>query len=70
VPYLISVVGIDDHHLADMFDLTTVHQPVRQQGLVAGQLAHQVLRGEAGSPHVTLPTQVVARGTSGPPPGG
>jgi LacI family transcriptional regulator, repressor for deo operon, udp, cdd, tsx, nupC, and nupG len=69
VPYAISVVGIDDHHLADMFDLTTVHQPVTQQGLVAGQLAHQILQqGDVRSPHVTLPTHVVARGTTGPPP--
>jgi len=70
VPYAISVVGIDDHHLADMFDLTTVHQPVTQQGLVAGQMVHQILeKGDVSSPHITLPTHVVARGTSGPPPG-
>ena len=69
VPHAISVVGIDDHHLADMFDLTTVHQPVEQQGTVAGQLAQQILQqGEVDSPHVTLPTHLVARGTSGPPP--
>ncbi|MBM2620320.1 LacI family DNA-binding transcriptional regulator [Actinoplanes sp. LDG1-06] len=70
VPYTMSVVGIDDHHLADMFDLTTVRQPVTQQGKVAGQLVHQILqKGDIRSPHVTLPTQVVARGTIGPPPG-
>jgi LacI family transcriptional regulator, repressor for deo operon, udp, cdd, tsx, nupC, and nupG len=69
VPYAMSIVGIDDHHLADMFDLTTVHQPVAQQGLVAGRMVHQILeQGEVSSPHVTLPTHVVARGTSGPPP--
>jgi hypothetical protein len=49
------------HHLADMFDLTTVHQPVAQQGLVAGQLVHRILQqGDVTSPHVTLPTHVVA----------
>ncbi|MFI7542258.1 LacI family DNA-binding transcriptional regulator [Actinoplanes sp. NPDC049599] len=69
VPYAISVVGIDDHHLADMFDLTTVHQPVTRQGLVAGQLVDRILhQGDLTSPHVTLPTHVVARGTTGPPP--
>jgi LacI family transcriptional regulator len=53
-----------------MFDLTTVHQPVARQGLVAGQMVHQILeKGEVDAPHVTLPTHVVARGTSGPPPG-
>lgn len=70
VPYAMSIVGIDDHHLADMFDLTTVHQPVARQGLVAGQMVHQILQqGEVDAPHVTLPTHVVVRGTSGPPPG-
>ena len=71
VPYAMSVTGIDDHHLADMFDLTTVHQPVRQQGTVAGELAHRILReGQVDTPHVTLPTHLVARGTTGPPPDG
>jgi LacI family repressor for deo operon, udp, cdd, tsx, nupC, and nupG len=70
VPYALSVIGIDDHHLADMFDLTTVHQPVARQGSVAGQLAQQILEhGAVSAPHVTLPTHLVARGTSGPPPG-
>ena len=70
VPHAISVIGIDDHHLADMFDLTTVHQPVMRQGTVAGQLAQQILQdGDVSSPHVTLATHLVARGTIGPPPG-
>jgi LacI family transcriptional regulator, repressor for deo operon, udp, cdd, tsx, nupC, and nupG len=67
VPHTMSVVGIDDHHLADMFDLTTVRQPVTEQGLVAGQLVHGILQeGEPAAPHVILPTQVVVRGTTGP----
>lgn len=70
VPYAMSVVGIDDHHLADMFDLTTVHQPVKQQGIAAGELARRLLQeGEVDSLHVTLPTRVVVRGTTAPPPG-
>ncbi|MET0422393.1 MAG: LacI family DNA-binding transcriptional regulator [Actinoplanes sp.] len=71
VPYAISVVGIDDHHLADMLDLTTVRQPVTEQGLVAGQLVHQILQGTEPGPsaHVTLPTHLVLRGTTGPAPG-
>ncbi|GLY29687.1 DNA-binding transcriptional regulator CytR [Kineosporia sp. NBRC 101731] len=69
VPHTLSVVGIDDHHLADMFDLTTVHQPVAQQGAEAGRLAQQILQqGDVSTPHITLPTHLVARGTSGPPP--
>jgi DNA-binding LacI/PurR family transcriptional regulator len=32
VPGDLSVIGIDDHELAEFFDLTTVAQPVREQG--------------------------------------
>ncbi|MCL3859769.1 LacI family DNA-binding transcriptional regulator [Actinotalea sp. K2] len=71
VPHTVSVVGIDDHSLADMVDLTTVHQPVTEQGRVAGRLVQEVLAGgSAGSPHVTLPTHLVVRGTTGAPPSG
>lgn len=31
VPEDISVVGIDDHPLAELTDLTTVHRPVHEQ---------------------------------------
>jgi len=70
VPHAMSVVGIDDHHLADMFDLSTVHQPVKQQGIAAGELTRRLLQeAEVDSLHMTLPTRVVVRGTTGPPPG-
>lgn len=69
VPYAMSVVGIDDHHLADMFDLSTVHQPVTQQGFAAGELARRILQeAQVDSLHVTLPTHVVVRGTTAAPP--
>jgi Transcriptional regulators len=32
IPEDISVIGIDNHPLAELTDLTTVSQPVRQQG--------------------------------------
>ncbi|WP_146930217.1 LacI family DNA-binding transcriptional regulator [Cellulomonas xylanilytica] len=69
VPRAMSVVGIDDHALADVLDLTTVHQAVDEQGREAGRLVQQVVQdGGARSPYVTLPTQLVVRGTTGPPP--
>src|SRR3954451_11213738 len=40
VPEDLSVIGIDDHEMAGYFDLTTVAQPVHEQGRVA---AAQVL---------------------------
>lgn len=69
VPGALSLVGIDDHAVADVLDLTTVRQPVAEQGRVAGGLVRQVVEhGAADEPHVTLPTHLVVRGTTGPPP--
>jgi LacI family transcriptional regulator, repressor for deo operon, udp, cdd, tsx, nupC, and nupG len=38
VPGDLSVIGIDDHPLAELTDLSTVRQPVREQGVLAGQM--------------------------------
>jgi DNA-binding LacI/PurR family transcriptional regulator len=68
VPQGMSVIGIDNHPVADLTDLTTVSQPVEQQGEQAGRMALALLRGEpVERPHVTLPTHLVVRGTTGPP---
>jgi DNA-binding LacI/PurR family transcriptional regulator len=73
VPEDVSVVGIDDHELADFFDLTTVAQPVLEQGRMA---ARQVLDAVAATAtdagwhpdQVILPTTLLQRGSTGPPP--
>jgi DNA-binding LacI/PurR family transcriptional regulator len=68
VPQDVSVVGIDDHPLAALADLTTVHQGVREQGAIAGRLALDLLRQEPDAPRaVTVPTHLVVRGTTAPP---
>jgi DNA-binding LacI/PurR family transcriptional regulator len=72
VPEDVSVVGIDDHELASFFDLTTVAQPVLEQGRLA---ARQVLDALAASgteqwwqpAQVILPTRLLQRGSTGPP---
>lgn len=68
VPEDLSVVGLDDHVMAPLFDLTTVAQPVLEQGRVA---AEQILAALAGRPwdpqQVLLPTRLVVRGTTAPP---
>ncbi len=74
VPEDLSVVGVDDHELADFFDLTTVAQPVQEQGRVAAQQVLAALgakaSGESWQPRqVILETRLVGRGTTGPPPG-
>ena len=39
IPEDISIVGIDDHPVASLVDLTTIRQPVRSQGELAVQTA-------------------------------
>lgn len=77
VPEDVSVIGIDDHPLADLTDLTTVRQPAREQGEVAARMVLAALAGDpdapgAGGPGpggVTLPTQLVVRRSTAPPRG-
>jgi DNA-binding LacI/PurR family transcriptional regulator len=69
VPEDLSVIGIDDHEMAEIFDLTTVAQPVHEQGRVAAQ---QVLTALTTRSHwvpeqVVLPTQLVVRRTTAGP---
>ena len=65
-----SVVGIDDHEMAQVLDLTTVAQDAHEQGAVAAQLLLQAL--ETPSDHepdtdIVLPTHLVLRASSAPP---
>jgi LacI family repressor for deo operon, udp, cdd, tsx, nupC, and nupG len=75
VPEDVSVVGIDDHELAAFFDLTTVSQPVLEQGRLAAQLVLDALAAAATDAgwhpdQVILPTTLLERGSTGPPPPG
>jgi DNA-binding LacI/PurR family transcriptional regulator len=71
VPEDVSVIGVDDHDLSRLFDLTTVAQPVREQGRVAAcLLVEQLVAAGATEPEmatVTMPIRLVVRGTTGPP---
>jgi LacI family transcriptional regulator, repressor for deo operon, udp, cdd, tsx, nupC, and nupG len=67
IPEDISVIGIDDHPLAELTDLTTVRQPVRQQGVLAGQMVLGLLQGEEIEQAVTVPTRLVIRRSTAPP---
>lgn len=70
VPGRISVVGIDDHEMASVLDLTTVAQPVREQGAIAARLLlDQLDGGTAGPVDVVVPTRLVVRSSTGPPQG-
>ena len=70
VPGDISVVSIDDHEMATMFDLTTIAQDVSGQGAVAAGLLLEAVDAGEVSPddrQVLLPTRLVLRGTTAPP---
>lgn len=67
-PADMSIVGFDDHEMSASVDLTTISQPMPEQGAVAAQ---QVLDALAGKPpaQVLLPTHLVLRTSTGPPKG-
>jgi LacI family transcriptional regulator, repressor for deo operon, udp, cdd, tsx, nupC, and nupG len=69
VPQAMSVIGVDDHPIADLWDLTTVRQPVEQQGVQAARMALALLGGsQPVDRHLTIPTHLIIRGTTAPPP--
>jgi LacI family transcriptional regulator len=72
VPEDLSVVGFDDTYVARLASppLTTVRQPLREMGGVALRTAIRLAAGEKlDSHHVELATELVVRGSTGPPPG-
>lgn len=70
VPYDVSIVGFDDHELAQVLDLTTMAQPVQQRGEIA---VRELLRALAAGDTATQPgrdlvhTRLVVRSSTGPP---
>ena len=69
VPEDLSVVGVDDHELAAMFDLTTVRQDPRRQGAdaVAVLLGDIGAGEEAPTTDVRAQLKLVVRGSAAPP---
>lgn len=61
IPDDISIVGIDDHPQAAIADLTTVRQPVREQGRLAGEILIKLLAGEKVPNRIEVPTNLVVR---------
>jgi LacI family repressor for deo operon, udp, cdd, tsx, nupC, and nupG len=63
----VSVIGVDDHPVAELMDLATVHQPVQAQGAAAGRLVMRIIEGcLVDSVHISLRTPLVIRSTTGP----
>ena len=65
VPGHLSVVGFDDHEMAEFVDLTTVHQPVQDQVRAAAAMLAGTDAGRRSE--VRLPVRIVVRGTTSPP---
>jgi DNA-binding LacI/PurR family transcriptional regulator len=65
-PADMSIVGFDDHEVAAPVDLTTIAQPMPDQGAIA---ARHLLESLEGTPpqHVVLPTHLVLRASTSPP---
>lgn len=68
VPGRLSIVGVDDHEMASVVDLTTVAQQVYELGAVAARLLLDTLAGQlVEAADVVLPTTLLLRGSTGPP---
>jgi LacI family repressor for deo operon, udp, cdd, tsx, nupC, and nupG len=66
VPEDISVIGIDDHPLAELADLTTVRQSVSEQGRLSAELLLAFLDGVDAETEQVTNTYVVTRRSTGP----
>lgn len=68
-PQDVSIVGFDNHEIADIADLTTVGQPVGEQGRIAARQLLHALRGgyDDLAPVITVATQLIVRGSTKPP---
>ncbi len=67
IPSDVSIVGIDDHPMAELSDLTTVRQPVHLFGETAARMVVDVLKKGTEPANVVLPTHLVVRGSTAPP---
>jgi DNA-binding LacI/PurR family transcriptional regulator len=66
VPRDLSVSGFDDVPAAEVADLTTARQPLREKGALAGRM---IVEGRAvGGREEILPTELVVRHSTGPAP--
>ncbi len=68
VPRDVSVIGIDDHELAEVFALTTMAQDPYGQGRLAARMTLDELAGAGGRASVRVPTTLIERGSTAAPP--
>jgi DNA-binding LacI/PurR family transcriptional regulator len=71
LPRDLSIVGFDDIELSAHVEppLTTVHQPIREKGVEATRLLLAGIERHDPAPgRLVLPTRLVIRGSTAPPP--
>src|SRR6476660_7439315 len=67
VPKDLSIVGVDGHDFAYLFDLPTISQPVRDQGRIAARLLlEQVNDPEHKPTAVSVGCELIRRASTGP----
>ncbi|MFU9035781.1 MULTISPECIES: LacI family DNA-binding transcriptional regulator [Streptomyces] len=72
VPGRVSVMGFDDHVMSALMGLTTLAQSAAELGRAAVRLTRSVIDDADGDGprHIVLPTELVPRRTTAPPPAG
>jgi LacI family repressor for deo operon, udp, cdd, tsx, nupC, and nupG len=67
VPEDIAVIGFDDHVTAELLDLSTIRQPVQEQGAKAARALLDAIADPAAPPgELVLPTRLVVRNSTDP----
>ena len=67
VPEDIAVIGFDDHVTAELLDLSTVRQPVQEQGAKAARALLDALADPSSPPREqVLPTTLIVRNSTDP----
>jgi DNA-binding LacI/PurR family transcriptional regulator len=69
VPDDLSIIGFDDAPRADALQLSTVRQPNRRKGELAARALLDLLAPRRTEPVRLLPTELIVRASTGPPPG-
>lgn len=69
VPEDLSIVGVDGHELAALMGITSVEQPVTEQGQLAARMVLEALHGERSRrhEHVVVPVTLTVRDSTAAP---
>lgn len=68
LPAQLSVVGVDNHELAELFGLTTIRQNPHEQGELAAAMLLRAIRGQEPARAHTLDHQLIVRSSTTRPP--